>query len=297
MHFIVNLLHYTIVCRKAIAKFILQYNVFLQICTFLPLIRLALIISGDIESNPGPENSYNQTLSLCHWNLNGIAANSFIKISLLEAYNTIHNFDLICISETFLDSDYSSDDHRLSLQGYAMIRSDHPSNTKRGGVCIYYKEHLPFLRRNDMTFINECLVGEVKIKNSKYFVTCVYRSPNRSANETNIFLSGLEQTCSSIALESPLCSFVIGDLNAKSTNWWKEGTNNLCGSELYNITTLLGLSQLIKEPTNFELNRSPSCIDLIFTSQPNLVFECGIHPSLYNTCHHQIIYAKLSLKV
>ena len=39
--------------------------------SFLPLIRLALIISGDIETNPGPENLCDQNLSLCHWNLNG----------------------------------------------------------------------------------------------------------------------------------------------------------------------------------------------------------------------------------
>ena len=197
MHFIINVIHSTIVCRKAVTKFILQYDFFLQICTFLPFIRLALIISGDIESNPGPENLGNQNLSLCHWNLNGIAANNFIKISLLEAYNSIHNFDLICISETFLDSDYSNDDQRLRIQGYAMIRSDHPSNTKRGGVCIYYKEHLPFVRRDDITFLDECLVGEIKIKNSKCFITCVYRSPSQTADELDIVLSGLEQICSS----------------------------------------------------------------------------------------------------
>ena len=88
-----------------------------------------------------------------------------------------------------------------------MIRSDHPSNTKRGVVCIYYKEHLPFVRRDDITFLDECLVGEIKIKNSKCFITCVYRSPSQTADELDIFLSGLEQICSSIVLESPVCSF------------------------------------------------------------------------------------------
>ena len=179
-----------------------------------------MLISGDIESNPGPENRCNQNISFCHWNLNGKAANNFVKISLLEAYNTVHDFDVICISETFLDSDYSSDDQRLNIQGYVMIRSDHPSDTKRGGVCMYYKEHLAFTRRNDITFLDECLVGEIKIKRKKCFVTCVYRSPTQTEDETNVFLFGFEQICSSIALESPLCCFVIGDLNAKCTNWW-----------------------------------------------------------------------------
>ena len=62
---------------------------------------------------------------------------------MLEAYNALHNYDIICISEIFLDSSHSYGDHSLKLEGYELIRADHPNNTKRGGVCIYYKEHLP----------------------------------------------------------------------------------------------------------------------------------------------------------
>ena len=76
----------------------------------------------------------------------------------------MHNFDIICISETFLDSDYSNDDQRLSLDSYAKIRSAHPSNKKRGDVCLYYKEHLPFVRRHDNTSLDECIFREIKVK-------------------------------------------------------------------------------------------------------------------------------------
>ena len=61
-------------------------------------------------------------------------------------------------------------------------------------------------------------MGEINVKNSKSFISCVYRSPNQSVDEMKAFLSGLEQTCSSIALESPLCSCIVGDFNAKATN-------------------------------------------------------------------------------
>ena len=264
---------------------------------FLPYIKLILVISGDIENNPGPINLKDQNFSIYHWNLNGITANNFIKISLLEAYNAVHNVDIICITETFLDSSYLRDDERLRLQGYAMIISDHTSNTKRGGVCIFYKEHLPFIRRNDITCLDECIVGEIKVKNSKCFVTCVYRSPSQTADEVDLFLSGFEQVCSSIALESPFCSVIVGDLNAKCTNWWSTGTNNSCGIELYNLSTLLGYSQLINEPTNFEPNKTPTCIDHIFINQPNLIVESRVHPSLYCTCHHRIVYAKICFKI
>ena len=40
-----------------------------------------------------------------------------------------------------------------------------------------------------------------------------------------------------------------------------------------------------------------SCIDLIFSSQTNLVMSSGIHLSLHQNCHHQIIFAKFNLKV
>ena len=43
------------------------------------------------------------------------------------------------------------------------------------------------------------------------------------------------------------------------------------GREIENLLTSLGLSQIISETTNFEPNKSPSCIDLIITDQPNLV--------------------------
>ena len=274
-----------------------RYLFFYQVFFFLPHLRLYLLTCGDIESNPGQGNNSAQYLSICHWNLNGLASHDFIKISLIEAFNSVQNFDIICISETFLDSTYLPDDPKLSLQGYAMIRSDHPSNTKRGGVCIFYKEHLPFVNRTDLSFVDECLVGEINYKNSKCFVSCFYRSPNQTEDEFNNFIFGFDKTCSSIALENHVSSIILGDFNAKCTNWWSNGVNDKHGLELFNSSSLQGYSQVISEPTNFQPNSSPSCIDLIFTNEPNLFIESGVHASLSNTCHHQIIYAKISFKI
>ena len=68
------------------------------------------------------------------------------------------------------------------------------------------------------------------------------------------------------------------------------------GSKIEAITSQFGLGQLIKEPTHI-LSSSSSCIDLVFTSQPNLVKKSGVHSSLHENCHHQLVYAKLNLKV
>ena len=60
------------------------------------------------------------------------------------------------------------------------------------------------------------------------------------------------------------------------------------------ITSQFGLQQIINELTYLTSNSS-SYIDLIFTSQPNLVM--GSHSSLHPNCHHQIVFAKINLKI
>ena len=71
-------------------------------------------------------------------------------------------FDIVCISETYLDSSTAYDDGNLEIAGYNLIRSDHPSNKKRDGVCIYYKNSLP-LRVLSIHYLQECINFELKI--------------------------------------------------------------------------------------------------------------------------------------
>ena len=121
------------------------------ICILLTLthhIWLYLIIfnrSGDTEKNPGLKaNSYQSF----YWNLNSISAHNFLKLSLLRAYITVHKFDVICISETYLDSSILHDDDNLQIPDYNLYREDHSLNVKRGGVCIYYIISLPLKIKN-----------------------------------------------------------------------------------------------------------------------------------------------------
>ena len=58
--------------------------------------------SRDTEENPGPKLNSSQKLSICHQNLNNIAARNFIKVSLLITYNSIHKYNIICLSESIL---------------------------------------------------------------------------------------------------------------------------------------------------------------------------------------------------
>ena len=113
-------------------------------CTVLWLFKLKASLSGDIKINPGSsQRTQNKSFSICHWNLNSITAHGYAKVSLLKASITTHKMDMICLSETYLESTTQSDNYNLEIPGYNLVYSDYPSNNKRGGVCIYYKASLP----------------------------------------------------------------------------------------------------------------------------------------------------------
>ena len=108
---------------------------------------ILITLSGDIETNPGPKPSSCDKFSICHWYLNSISVNNFLKIFLLGVYVSTHNFHILCLSETYLDSSISSNYNNLTIPGYDLYRANHPSNVGAGGdgglYCIYYKNFLP----------------------------------------------------------------------------------------------------------------------------------------------------------
>ena len=110
------------------------------------------------------------------------------------------------------------DDNRLSIPGYSMMRADHPSNTKRGGVCLYYKEHLPIIRRDDISNLKECLVAEITVKNERCFLTCLYRSPSQNREQCQSFCDSLDIVINNINSLNPVISIITGDFNGK---YWK----------------------------------------------------------------------------
>ena len=76
-----------------------------------------------LEINPGPKsNTLNRYFSICNWNLNSISEHMFTKISFLSAYIFVHK--IICLSETYLNSEILSDDKNLEKPGYNLVRED-----------------------------------------------------------------------------------------------------------------------------------------------------------------------------
>ena len=96
------------------------------------LIKLITVYSSDIEVNLGPK--IKSQLSFFYWNLNGLGAHNFIKVSILHTLAATHDYDIICLSETFLDLSVSNEGERIRIESHNLLRTDYPSNKKRGGV-------------------------------------------------------------------------------------------------------------------------------------------------------------------
>ena len=109
-------------------------------------------------------------------------------------------------------------------------------------------------------------------------------------------LSLFEDLINHITLSDPLFYLILGDFNARSANSWDDGKISIEGTQLDALSSFHCLHQLIKKATHI-MENSTSCIDLIFTNQPNLVIDSGVHPSLHTNCHHQILYCKLNLNI
>ena len=89
---------------------------------------------------------------------------------------------------------------------------------------------------------------------------------------------------------------INGDFNAKSCNCYNYDKTSFEGSTIESITSQFGLHQLTNK-TTYLLQNSSLCSGLIFTSQPNVVVELGVHPPLHPNYHHKTIFAKFSLKI
>ena len=130
------------------------------------------------------------------------------------------------------------------IEGYELIRNDHPSNTKRGSVCIYYKESLVACIVN-ITSLTECLLCEVTIQNKKGYAAVVYGSPSQSTSKFESFLFGLKDLLSNTLCSKSQFTIILGDLNARSPSWWSEDITTLHGTQIDFLTTAHGFKQII----------------------------------------------------
>ena len=64
------------------------------------------------------QNKSRSSLSIYYWNLNRISGHNYAKLFLVRAYLAFHIFEIMWLSETYLNSSNSPDNETLEISGY-----------------------------------------------------------------------------------------------------------------------------------------------------------------------------------
>ena len=79
-----------------------------------------------------------------------------------------------------------------SIDGFSkeIYRTDHPSNTKIGGVFLYFHEGLPIKRRTDLELLTEMILREITLAPKKIFFGTLYRTLSENSQQFETFIDG-----------------------------------------------------------------------------------------------------------
>lgn len=156
--------------------------------------------------------------------------------------------DLLFVSETKLDSSFRND--LFLAPGYKLERCDR--NSRGGGIAAFIRAEIHAHRLESKNLEN--ITYEVILNNSKWAVSCVYRPPKMSASD---FFQNL-----TLMTDHILTKFdhfmIIGDLHYDLQ----------CdrSRQLIDFAEIFDLHCLVKDPTCFKKNCTPSLLDVILTN-------------------------------
>ena len=259
-----------------------------------------LVTFGTIERNPGPINH----LKFATWNVDSLLTREGSKKSMIEGLDSCHHFDLFGICETYFTN--NTPDKDIAISGFSdkAFRADCKISEvdgarPRGGVCLYFKEHLPIVNRPDLVLTNETVISEIRLGRKKIFFILSYRPPSMSTiGDMAAYCSNLKDSFDKIARENPSLVVLTGDFNARSPLFWSEERHEtMPGEKLSNFMLLNCLEQLISEPTHFPRDDIETCIDLIFTDKPSSFVDSGVIPSPDPKCKHQVVHGTINFSV
>ena len=124
-------------------------------------------------------------------------------------------------------------------------------------------------------------------------MSVIYRSPSQIIVNLIHFWEVVRDFWATQKKIKLFLSVITGDFNTRTSCWWSKDINTSEWLKLLSLTSANGVFQLTNELTHLQTSNS-SCIDLIFTGQPSLSVNSGVHASLHPNFHHQIVHSSFS---
>ena len=240
----------------------------LWICT------LCEMSTGQPASTPGV--SSDSGLSCVCFNARSILLKRFDLLAFLCAYH----FDVVSITETFLDS--TVPDAQIISSGYNIFRKDR--NRHGGGMLVMVRDSITVVRRYDLEVACEMLWLELYVQKGVIDFLTYYRPPTTSVDS----LLALYSALAVVSTSRPI--FICGDFNVPHINWQTLSptfkspvADTLCRVVCDNF-----LSQVVHQCT-----RDDHILDLLLTNNPALISSVDVIDSLPGCDHDAIQFTLL----
>ena len=182
---------------------------------------------------------------------------------------------IICITESWANTDITYAE--LGLTGYVMFRRDRIGR-RGGGVILYVKESIQAyeIQLERKAHYDEAVWYKIVSGNSKLTVGLVYRSPNINEEDNTKIQNAIKEVSKGECI-------IMGDFNHGHIQWKSiESTGGEDQQFIFLIQDSF-LTQHVLEPT-----RGENVLDIVSSSQKELVDNVKIHEPLGNSDHNQI---------
>jgi len=182
--------------------------------------------------------------------------------------------DIIGITESWANKNIN--DAELGLEGYAMYRKDRNERIG-GGVLLYIKDTIQVIAEEKDSGV-EAVWCKLIIGKSKVTIGVIYRSPNTTKEDD-------EKLHTNIRVVSGENCIIMGDFNHGHIDWQNGMSVGDRDREFHNVVQDCFLTQHVVEPT-----RGDNILDLILSTQKEIVDNVVIEEPLGNSDHNQITF-------
>ena len=165
------------------------------------------------------------------------------KFDNIVAHVITNEFDIVCITETWLNFENSEFIAEFSIRGYKLFHSDRLTR-RGGGVIIYVKETVnpTQIKIDNINNIEICGFKFTDGLSRMIHLVTIYRAPNTDQNADNILWETL------LNIFQGKETIIVGDLNLPVKTWGENYTHSY-GKRLYENILLSELIQGVRFTT------------------------------------------------
>ena len=119
-------------------------------------------------------------------------------------------------------------------------------------MAIYDANYLNSQRRFDLEINGlEFICIEITVDNTYVLVSVCYRPPTNSSDKRRAFLKNFQVAIDKIKSYDSNIQVILGDVNNRYVSWYDNHASSELKLNLFDISTVNNLSQLINEPTRY----------------------------------------------